>query len=630
MHWDSIAENIPGKSALSCEGLYRSYFYSNSDSDLTFWDEERKNELARLYRRYSAEMWAKIATEMSLSWNDVELMHWKLGYIGMMTRGSIPRTFEPSSGEYLTSKPAPQSTIESTSELPPWCVDLDGFDLNSYKSFTDPFPLRTNGLDKGLDSGLPDSEYLDIWSPDRATAGLALRLSDEAPALDPDWEAVIDMPPTDTTSGAFPGQQTQADHIPTSSDATGEYPPPRGNSPSSVYVAKRVFKLPRNRTKRGRKKHRIEAVDLLSAWLDQHREYPYPTAGEKAQLVKDTGLTETQVLRWFTNTRARRHLSPLEAWLGSSSEHEATHEDIERAAESLRHFVPTRYEENTPPASAIHDAWSDLNFGSAQVDALTQPAAPDPQPNPLAAVIDISNAHPTQKELTQDIQDSTEQSVLVLGQDQSANTSPVIPALPSSTLDVSMPNLTDEIVTQQITPAPIKPSSSRKTPYPIVFQCTFCRKQLTEKSWKRHEECTHLPRQTWTCLLTGPSIPLSNPSSASICAFCNELNPDSEHAAVHSRVDECQARAPEDRAFVRKDGLAQHIKLFHGARLREDVAAEWSSKVLRQDQVWTCGFCGARLEGWAARAVHISQHFRNGASMDQWRFEPESGAEDGT
>lgn len=83
-------------------------------------------------------------------------------------------------------------------------------------------------------------------------------------------------------------------------------------------------------------------------------------------------------------------------------------------------------------------------------------------------------------------------------------------------------------------------------------------------------------------------------------------------------------RAPENRTFVRKDGLAQRPNPFHCEQLRGDGAAAWSAKAPLREQMRTCGFCGARLERWVARALHISQHFRGGATMERWCFEPES------
>ena len=90
------------------------------------------------------------------------------------------------------------------------------------------------------------------------------------------------------------------------------------------------------------------------------------------------------------------------------------------------------------------------------------------------------------------------------------------------------------------------------------------------KAWKRHEESTHPPRQTWACLFNGSRISAPDPTSPT--------TPQSapSHAALHPRVDEC--RVPEDRTFVRKDGLAQRLSPFHCEQLRGDGVAAWSAK----------------------------------------------------
>jgi len=52
------------------------------------------------------------------------------------------------------------------------------------------------------------------------------------------------------------------------------------------------------------------AVVALKEWLHVHRNHPYPTEREKAQLSEITTLTLNQVNNWFTN--ARRRILPRE------------------------------------------------------------------------------------------------------------------------------------------------------------------------------------------------------------------------------------------------------------------------------------------------------------------------------
>ncbi|KNE67724.1 hypothetical protein AMAG_12455 [Allomyces macrogynus ATCC 38327] len=48
-----------------------------------------------------------------------------------------------------------------------------------------------------------------------------------------------------------------------------------------------------------------EARATLLAWVDEHREHPYPTRAEKEGLVAATGLTLAQLGTWFVNHRRR-------------------------------------------------------------------------------------------------------------------------------------------------------------------------------------------------------------------------------------------------------------------------------------------------------------------------------------
>ncbi|OXV08366.1 hypothetical protein Egran_03872 [Elaphomyces granulatus] len=92
MKWEDISKRLPGRSAISCRLHYQNYLERRSE-----WDEDRKNKLARLYERFKAEMWAKVAEEMAIPWRAAEAMHWQLGEQEMARRaGVVP--FSLSSG----------------------------------------------------------------------------------------------------------------------------------------------------------------------------------------------------------------------------------------------------------------------------------------------------------------------------------------------------------------------------------------------------------------------------------------------------------------------------------------------------------------------------------------------------
>ncbi|KUL85865.1 hypothetical protein ZTR_07322 [Talaromyces verruculosus] len=99
MKWEDISKKLPGRSAISCRLHYQNYLERRSE-----WDEDRKNKLARLYERFKAEMWAKVAEEMAIPWRAAEAMHWQLGEQEMARRaGVVP--FSLSSGSSIEPPP---------------------------------------------------------------------------------------------------------------------------------------------------------------------------------------------------------------------------------------------------------------------------------------------------------------------------------------------------------------------------------------------------------------------------------------------------------------------------------------------------------------------------------------------
>ncbi|KAK6384772.1 hypothetical protein LTS17_002335 [Exophiala oligosperma] len=84
MKWEDISKHLPGRSAISCRLHYQNYLERRSE-----WDEDRKNKLARLYERFRAEMWSRVAEEMAMPWRAVEAMHWQMGEHEMAKRAGV-------------------------------------------------------------------------------------------------------------------------------------------------------------------------------------------------------------------------------------------------------------------------------------------------------------------------------------------------------------------------------------------------------------------------------------------------------------------------------------------------------------------------------------------------------------
>ncbi|PKY02412.1 hypothetical protein P168DRAFT_239165 [Aspergillus campestris IBT 28561] len=107
MKWEDISKRLPGRSAISCRLHYQNYLERRSE-----WDEDKKNKLARLYERFKAEMWSKVAEEMAIPWRAAEAMHWQLGEQEMARRaGVVPFSLSSTA----IDPPAPRTRRASTS-----------------------------------------------------------------------------------------------------------------------------------------------------------------------------------------------------------------------------------------------------------------------------------------------------------------------------------------------------------------------------------------------------------------------------------------------------------------------------------------------------------------------------------
>ncbi|KAL7822615.1 hypothetical protein V8C26DRAFT_251304 [Trichoderma gracile] len=121
MKWEDVSKRLPGRSAISCRLHYQNYLERRSE-----WDEERKNKLARLYERFKADMWAKVAEELAVPWRAAEAMHWQLGEADMARRaGVVPFTLanvnnESGSNRSVASRSqAPIQPQETSREMKP-------------------------------------------------------------------------------------------------------------------------------------------------------------------------------------------------------------------------------------------------------------------------------------------------------------------------------------------------------------------------------------------------------------------------------------------------------------------------------------------------------------------------------
>ncbi|KAG6036380.1 hypothetical protein E4U40_001036 [Claviceps sp. LM458 group G5] len=79
--WNEIAKRFSRRNSSQC-----SQHYQKLKRDAL--DNEKKNELARLYESHKEEMWMKVAERMSekVSWTDAERNHWRIGKSDMARR----------------------------------------------------------------------------------------------------------------------------------------------------------------------------------------------------------------------------------------------------------------------------------------------------------------------------------------------------------------------------------------------------------------------------------------------------------------------------------------------------------------------------------------------------------------
>ncbi|KAI3332698.1 hypothetical protein F4824DRAFT_286169 [Ustulina deusta] len=174
---------------------------------------------------------------------------------------------------------------------------------------------------------------------------------------------------------------------------------------------------------------------------------------------------------------------------------------------------------------------------------------------------------------------------------------------------------------------------SKKTKYGEKFYCTSCDSRFaTSYLWRRHEESAHAPQQVWIC---GPQSTLGNTATdlpTPPCPICEQIlrsdiatdDLEAPNTCSHG-FDECWAKSEADRTFFRKDTLYQHIVRVHKRSSEHSKFVQqlqldyWSPEVDTSGYDLTCHFCGASNSNWFSRVRHISNHFGEGVTMDEWR-----------
>ena len=334
------------------------------------------------------------------------------------------------------------------------------------------------------------------------------------------------------------------------------------SSPESPSAAS---KIKRSCARRPPTKLESHALRCLKKWLRENSSNPYPDVDTKRDLAQQCGITEKQVTTWFTNARARRRVANY----------------TEKSGSGLEEGTWTMDESGMRVAPFLDS--SSAHQGSESSRHIGNDGSQKPSSSRRGKKKDYSHLGPPSP--------ASERKLA----------KPFVPALETIPQDNRAPNM---------------------------WQCTFCYQNVAPKSWRRHEETQHRPKRKWTCLHTGPLLHLPAPCSSQLtpsCAFCMLQNPSEEHLRDSHRIHECMAKPEEDRTFLRPDHLRQHVKNFHQATLSDSVRDLWrrdgGGSSMRKDSIehWTCGFCALQISTWDARQTHISGHFKNGATMSEWK-----------
>ncbi|KAM0550597.1 hypothetical protein ACHAPJ_008855 [Fusarium lateritium] len=330
-------------------------------------------------------------------------------------------------------------------------------------------------------------------------------------------------------------------------------------------------------------------------------DHPYPSEEEKTGLAQQSGLSRSQVINWFANTRRRHRLSSTYA--ASPSRGRQGFAPGSPMPHYLRkNMSPMDRWKNSPPdeepasATAIQDALAAQSSGQSSLDSDELGVSDGPG---------SSN-------------DSLWQSAF---QEASSN---------SASSCYSFRSREATLFSRSGSSAGEGPSISRTTSSRsrgkklVAFQCTFCRQSFKKKyDWVRHERSIHLPGlDSWIC-----SLPVTQDQSFLVwrmsedgpqCLFCGQDSPSEEHIQAHE-FDTCAERPISERKFTRKDHLWQHLHKFHGCRKWDGWKPDLSLLQHRQDAIRSkCGFCQVMMESWGERIDHIAAHFRSGLTMEHW------------
>ena len=99
------------------------------------------------------------------------------------------------------------------------------------------------------------------------------------------------------------------------------------------------------------------------------------------------------------------------------------------------------------------------------------------------------------------------------------------------------------------------------------------------------------------------------------CVYCGLHDPSARHFQAHNHM-ECEDKGLDARTFSRKDPLRQHLRHVHNCTMMPWMD-RWKSGITNINS--RCGFCAERFTVWKERVDHLTEHFKTGAKMAEWK-----------
>ncbi|RGP79056.1 homeobox meis3-b [Fusarium longipes] len=347
----------------------------------------------------------------------------------------------------------------------------------------------------------------------------------------------------------------------------------------------------------------VRKTRVLRNWYLSNLDHPYPSEDEKIDLAQQSGLSKSQVVNYFANTRRRHRLSSTYS-VSPGRGRQGFAPGSPMPHYLRKNMSPMDRWKNSPPDEEPASATAIQNALAAQS---SDPSSVDSD-NLGASGPGSSNSN-----------DSLWPSTL---HDASSNSTSSCYSFRSREPTL-YPSSRSNSITEGASNS--RPASSRSTAKKLIaFQCTFCRQSFKKKyDWVRHERSIHLPGlDNWVC-----ALPVAPDQSLLVwrmneegpqCLFCGSNSPNDEHIQAHE-FEACAERPVSERKFTRKDHLWQHLHKFHGCRKWDGWKPDLSLLQYRQDTVRSqCGFCQVVMDSWEARTDHVAAHYRSGLTMEQW------------